>query len=217
MSSDVEAFDKHAGDYDKWFDSAEGKVLFELEAASARLLMKGLEHPFLEIGVGTGRFAEALGIEYGIDPSKEVLKIAEMRGIKAETASGDKLPFKDESFGGVFILFTLCFVENPEKVISEAKRVLKKNGGLIAGIINKESLWGQLYARKKAEGHSIYKYAKFYSVNEVKEMIEKAGLRVDSYSSTLCQPPSVKPGKEVANNRLVKDAGFVCIRADKSV
>ncbi|MBI4827106.1 MAG: methyltransferase domain-containing protein [Nitrospirae bacterium] len=217
MSSVVDAFDKYAEDYDEWFDSAEGKVLFKLEAASARLLMKGLEHPFLEIGAGTGRFAEALGIEYGIDPSKEVLKIAEMRGIKAETASGEKLPFKDESFGGVLILFTLCFVENPEKVISEAKRVLKTGGGLIVGIINRESLWGKLYAVKKAEGHPIYKHATFYSVNDIKDIIEKAGLSVDSYASTLCQPPSEKPVKEVINNRLVKNAGFICIRAGKSV
>lgn len=98
-----EIFNLYAEDYDKWFDSQEGKVLFELEADAVRLLMKDLEHPFLEIGVGTGRFAKALGIECGVDPSHEVLKIAKKRGIKVKMATGEKLSFEDKSFGGVFI------------------------------------------------------------------------------------------------------------------
>lgn len=215
MSSTVDAFDNFAEDYDKWFDSDIGKVLFRLEADAIRVLMNDLEHPFLEIGVGTGRFAEALGIDYGIDPSQKVLKIAENRGIQVELSTGGELPFKDKSFGGVFILFTMCFVERPFEVIAEAKRVLNVGGGLIVGIINRESLWGKLYAVKKAEGHPIYKHAKFYSINDVKEIIEKTGLRVDSYSSTLCQPPSIKPVNEVVNNKLIKDAGFICIKAKK--
>ncbi|MCL4475960.1 MAG: class I SAM-dependent methyltransferase, partial [Nitrospirae bacterium] len=56
-------------------------------------------------------------------------------------------------------------MEDPEKVLSEAKRVLDKGGGLIIGFINRDSLWGQLYMKKKAEGHLIYRYARFYSVD----------------------------------------------------
>ena len=212
-SNAVSAFDKYAEEYDKWFDSPEGKVLFELEADAVRLLMKGLEHPFLEIGAGTGRFANALGIEYGIDPAQAALKIAEKRGIKVKFATGEKLPFEDKSFDGVFILFTLCFVKEPQKVISEAKRVLKTAGGLIVGIINRESSWGASYMEKRAEGHPIYKYAKFYSVNEVVKMLEMADMSVEAYSSTLCQPPSDKPNKEDAHNKLIEEAGFICILA----
>lgn len=211
MNSNIEVFDLYAEDYDRWFNSPEGRVLFELELEAVRLLIKGLEKPFLEIGVGTGRFAKELGIDFGIDPSSKVLEIAKERGIKVKKAKGEKLPFKDGSFGAVFLLFTLCFVENPEKVISEAKRVLKKDGGLIVGIINKESLWGQFYIKKKAEGHPIYKYARFNSINEVVEMAEKAGMTVEAYSSTLCQPPSETPHKEAVYKGLVEGAGFVCI------
>lgn len=215
MISVAEAFDQYAEDYDRWFDSPEGRVLFEMELEAVRLLMGGIEKPFLEIGVGTGRFAKELGIDFGIDPSSRVLEIAERRGINVKEASGENLPFNDESFGGVFVLFTLCFVENPERVLSEAKRVLKQGGGLIIGIINRESLWGQLYLKKKAEEHPIYKYAKFYSINEATEMIEKAGLSVETYSSTLCQSPSEIPHKEIVHEGLVEGAGFVCILARK--
>jgi ubiquinone/menaquinone biosynthesis C-methylase UbiE len=215
FSDATKAFDHYAEDYDKWFDSPEGRVLFKMEVEAVRLLLKDLKKPFLEIGVGTGRFAEELGIEFGVDPSSHVLEIAERRGIKVRKAKGEYLPFKDESFGAAFLLFTLCFVENPEKVISEAKRVLKKDGGMIVGIINRESPWGQLYMKKKAEGHPIYRYARFYSINEVVKMIKKTGMVVHEYSSTLCQLPS-ETHKEGVHEGLVEGAGFVCICAGKT-
>lgn len=211
MRGAVEAFDLYAEDYDGWFDSIEGRLLFKMEVEAVRLLMKNLEKPFLEVGVGMGRFARELGIEFGIDPSLRALKMAERRGIKVKEARGEELPFMDGSFGGLFMLFTICFVDDPEKLLSEAKRVLKNGGGLIVGIINRESAWGELYMKKKAEGHPIYKHAKFYSIDEIIEMVGKTGMAVEAYSSTLCQPQLETPYG--VHDRLIKDAGFVCIRA----
>lgn len=215
-SNAVSAFDKFAEEYDRWFDSIEGRGLFRMEVEAVKLLMKNLEKPFLEVGVGTGRFAKELGIEFGIDPSHRALEIAERRGIKVKEAKGENLPFKDGSFGTVFLLFTICFVDEPEKVFSEIKRVLKKGGGLIVGIINRESLWGELYMKKKSEGHPMYKHARFYSIDEMIEMVEKAGMAINGYSSTLCQSPSEKPYKEAVHKGLAEDAGFVCILANKN-
>jgi ubiquinone/menaquinone biosynthesis C-methylase UbiE len=215
MKGVVEAFDQHAEDYDRWFDTPEGQILFKIEVDAVRLLMKNLKRPFLEIGVGTGRFAKELGIDTGIDLSLKLMEIAKKRGIAVEKAKGESLPFRDKSFGTVFILFTLCFIEDPEMVLFEAKRVLKIGGRLIIGIINKESSWGQLYLQKKAEGHPIYRYATFYTVYEVVKMIEHAGMTVEAYSSTLCQPPHEILHEEAAYNELNKKAGFVCILARK--
>jgi SAM-dependent methyltransferase len=94
------------------------------------------------------------------------------------------------------ILCTLCFVNEPGMVIAEAKRVLKNGGGLILGIINRESPWGKLYQAKKAEGHPIYQHARFYNINEVETLLHDSELTVDAYSSTLCQPPSDAPHEE---------------------
>lgn len=211
----AEAFSLHAEDYDRWFDDPNGRILFELEVKAIRILMRDLIPPFLEIGVGSGRFAEALGIRYGVDPADALLEMARKRGINAEKASGEKLPFSNRIFGGVFILFTLCFVKDPTLVLSEAKRVLRNDGGLILGIINRESPWGELYARKKAEGHPIYRHARFFIIDEVSSMLEKSAMRVEAYSSTLRQPPSETPYKEPVHDELVEGAGFLCILARK--
>jgi ubiquinone/menaquinone biosynthesis C-methylase UbiE len=144
-----------------------------------------------------------------------MLIMALTRGIKTKKAEGEALPFPDDSFGAVFILFTICFVRDPEKVLAEAKRVLKPGGGLIIGFINRESPWGELYMKKKGEGHPIYKNANFYTVGDIVTMIKKAGMKIKAFSSTLCQSPSEMPYKEPIHNDFVKDAGCVCILAGK--
>jgi len=215
MSKASEAFDAYASEYDKWFDSAEGKVLFASEVGTVRPLMMNLEHPFLEIGVGTGRFARELGIDEGIEPSVQAMALATKRGIKVHRATGDNIPFADASFGAVFILFTLCFVEIPEKVLSEAERVLQPGGCVIVGIINRESAWGGLYMRKKAEGHPLYTYARFYSARELSAMLKTAGLNIEASASSLFQLPSDHPYREESHPGLSEDAGFICVRARK--
>jgi len=215
MSKATEAFDAHAAEYDKWFESAEGRALFASEIGAIRPLMMDLEHPFLEIGVGTGRFAKELRIDEGIDPSEQALSFARERGVKAQRATGENLPFPDASFGAVFILFTLCFVETPGKVLSEAERVLKPGGCVIVGIINRESAWGSFYMQKKAEGHPIYRRARFYSADELSALLKTAGLHVDASTSSLFQLPMNNPFREEPRPGLSKEAGYICIRARK--
>ncbi|HEY7803855.1 MAG TPA: hypothetical protein VIC30_05410, partial [Orrella sp.] len=68
LPAGAQVFDKHAADYDAWFDSPKGRALFELELKVLRALKPNTDS-WLEIGTGSGRFAQALGIEYGAEPS----------------------------------------------------------------------------------------------------------------------------------------------------
>jgi len=190
---------------------------FQLEVACIKLVCQALEQPFLEIGIGTGRFAKALKIEYGIDISAAVLKFAKKRGIVVIRGKGENLPFINDSFGAVFIIVTLCFVDEPLKVLKEASRVLRDNGSIILGLILKESPWASFYKKKGEEGNVFYRIAKFYSFKELKAMIEKAGLKIEDVYSTIFQDPTEDAlHLEPARKGYFKDAGFIVMKLNKN-
>lgn len=215
MMNAAESFDRLAEEYDSWFDSPKGKMLFEAEVGAVKALMKDLKHPFLEIGVGSGRFAESLGIEQGIDPSDALIEKARKRGVDVVKGVGEALPYKDETFNAVFILLTLCFVNNPIKVLAEARRILKPGGGMITGIINSRSTWGLLYSKKKYESHPLYEHARFYTPSELVDLVGKGGMSVEAFSSTLLRSPFDDQSEELVLNGLREDAGYVCILSRK--
>ena len=80
-------------------------------------------------GWARGRFAQALGVELGIDPAAGAVRLAERRGIKVRQARGEALPFPDAAFGGVLMVATLCFANTtPSGLLREAARVLRPEG-----------------------------------------------------------------------------------------
>jgi SAM-dependent methyltransferase len=211
-----QVFDVSAKRYDAWYDKPFGKSAFNLEKACIESLCKNLRQPFLEVGVGTGRFAQALKIEYGIDVSTAVLEFATQREIITVRGRGESLPFVDSFFGGVFIVVTLCFVDEPTKVLKEASRVLKANGAVILGLILKESPWASFYREKGEAGNIFYKIATFYSFEELKVMGKKAGLEIAEISSTMFQTPTENVLRfESQENGYFKEAGFVVVKLRK--
>ncbi len=211
----INPFDRYAEEYERWFETSKGRILFQTEIEAVKLFIDDVQTPFLEIGVGTGIFSLALKIRFGIDPSYKASLISKKKGLLIALAKGEALPFKDNTFGAVFILFTLCFVDNPVEVLKEAYRSLRQGGRVILGFINKRSSWGQLYMKKKEEGHPFYSYAKFYDPDEIEELSIKAGFKNIIYSSTLLQPPGENPYFEKPHRMLLSDAGFICISGNK--
>ncbi len=208
-------FDSLAVKYDAWFDSEEGKKLFPLELEAVKQLVEGEPKPWVEIGVGSGRFAEKLGVEFGLDPSEELLKIAKRRGIKVKKGIGEMMPFDDESFGMVLLVVTICFVEEPETVLKEAHRILKENGSVVVGLVPAKSKWGQLYIEKGKKGHPFYSFAKFYAVEDVKKMMEKTGFGSFECRSTLYFEPESEQFSEEIKQECDETAGFVVIKGRK--
>ena len=209
-------FDIFAERYDKWYEKSFGKSAFHLEKACIESLCENLKQPFLEVGLGTGRFAEALRIEYGIDISVGVLELAKKRGVAVIRGRGERLPFIDKSFGAVFIIVTLCFVDEPLKVLEEAERILRDNGGIILGLILRESPWASFYKKKGEAGNVFYKIAKFHSSKELEVMVEKAGLRIVETSSTIFQAPTENPLHfEPTRKGYFEEAGFIAMKLRK--
>ena len=213
-NSAVSPFNDLAAEYDAWFDK-EGSLIFFIEVQAFRTLLPSLPKPWLEIGVGSGRFAQALGIETGVDLSIKLVEMARKRGINAFLGRGEEELFDEESFGTVFLIVTLCFLDSPLEVLREANRILTPTGKIVLGLVLKESPWGRFYQAKKAEGHRFYKYATFYSCDEVIRLIVQAGFLTEKVVSTLFQKPGGVRHVEELKEGYSPDAGFTIIVAGK--
>jgi SAM-dependent methyltransferase len=216
VSAMASVFDPLASHYDAWFDG-EGESVFAIEIQAFRSVLDLLPKPWLEIGVGSGRFAQALGIETGLDPSIRLLEMARRRGVNAFLGQGEQAPFQGHVFGTVFLIVTLCFLDSPSMVLRQVDRLLKEGGKLVLGLVLRESPWGRFYQAKKEKGHRFYKYATFYSFEEVGALLEQAGFAIEEVISTLFQKPGEVRGMESPLKGLSPDAGFVVIVARRMI
>jgi ubiquinone/menaquinone biosynthesis C-methylase UbiE len=87
----------------------------------------------LQIGCGPEDVINylSLGKRYAVDPLADFYKKKfnlDYNGLDLLQARGEELPFPDNSFDIVVLSNVLDHVENPEKVLSEAARILKKGG-----------------------------------------------------------------------------------------
>lgn len=202
-------FNKYYKQYDAWYEKNKYAYLSELEAIKKVLPKSGRG---LEIGVGTGRFAHPLGITIGIDPAKNMIKIARQRGVDVLAGSGESLSFKNTTFDYVVIIITLCFVKDPSKVLQETNRVLKKHGKVIICIIDKNSFLGKYYLKKKS---IFYHRAHFFSAEELTELLKTMGFNITSHYQTMFTFPD-KMNSIDQPQRGFSRGGFIIMSAQKS-
>lgn len=206
----MSSFDSIAEAYDQWFDSPEGRAIFRTELACLLSVSPQFGGRWIEIGVGTGRFASALGIQEGIDPSAPMLEIANRRGVHVTLGTAEQIPFPENTFDGILMALTLCFVNDAETALSECRRVLRPSGKLLLGIIRSDSPWGREYIRKAGEGHPIYSRAHFRTADETLKLVETSGFELTRAMSALFWRPDQKPPKKPPVKRgIASDAGFL--------
>lgn len=120
----------------EWATKRESKAERELR----RVAGAKVSGRVLELGVGVGANWPYLPPELayvGIEPDPYMLRRARKRAaatgrqLTVEQARAEELPFEDESFDTVLVTLTLCTVEDPQRALSEAQRVLKPGGSLI--------------------------------------------------------------------------------------
>ncbi|MEJ2051122.1 MAG: class I SAM-dependent methyltransferase [Calditrichota bacterium] len=127
----IDPFEQHAKQYEAWF--SEHPYVYESELEAVRELLPPSDSG-LEIGVGSGRFAEPLGIQQGVEPSEQMRRIAEQRGITTKRGKAEHLPYRKESFDLALMVTTLCFLDNVDQSFREVRRILKPGGTISAGI-----------------------------------------------------------------------------------
>lgn len=206
----VKPFENYPFQYEDWFEKNKFAYLSELKAIEEQLPNSGNG---IEIGVGSGRFAAPLGIKIGIEPSKRMREIAKRRGIVAIGGVAEFLPFRNSLFDFALMVTTICFLDNIETAFKEAYRVIRTNGQLIIGFVDKDSPIGRLYQKRKKES-VFYKIATFYSVDEVIYYLRKTGFKEFDFSQTIFHHLSA-----IKDIETIKDGygegSFVVVKAKK--
>jgi ubiquinone/menaquinone biosynthesis C-methylase UbiE len=204
-------FDAHFERYDHWFEAHRAAYISELLALRTFVPWEG--HG-LEIGVGTGRFAGPLGIAMGLDPSDVMLARAAARGVETTKGIAEELPFPDRSFDYALIVTTICFVDSPDRMLAEAHRVLRPDGKLIIGFIDRHSEIGRGYLEHQSES-VFYREAVFYSAAEVGDLLQAQSFKALASGQTLFRPLAesteiepVRPG--------TGDGAFVVVMAERA-
>jgi len=179
----IEVFDNYVEDYEAWYDKY--PEVYESELAAIREQLTKLPENIrgIEVGVGTGRFAQPLGIKEGIEPSEEMAKKAITRNVEILKGVAENLPYGDLQFD--FVLFvTVCHLENIKLAIEQVHRVLKHKGSIIIGFLDKDQSIAKEYVERR-QYSTFFKKANFYTVNYIKQIVEEAGFKNLEFNQTL--------------------------------
>lgn len=163
----IQAYNRYASVYDALFGSVQRPGIRRMAGAVSKLASKKV----LEVGIGTGLtldlYPEDTAIT-GIDISDEMLELArkranklKSRNIQLELMDAEQLQFPDNSFDCVTVPYVLSVTPNPDRLISEIRRVCRPNGHIV--IVNH------------------FSGSKFWSLPErlVRSIADKIGFRSD--------------------------------------
>jgi SAM-dependent methyltransferase len=207
----TKAFDNNVNAYDAWFDIHEASYKLEIEAVRQLLPRTG---EGVEIGVGTGRFAKPLGIHLGIEPSSAMRAIAIKKGINVLDGIAEALPLENESCDYALFVTTICFLDSLEKAFSEAHRILYPGGFIVIGFIEKESVLGKKYEKRKSESE-FYRDATFYTVEEIVKVLKSTGFTNFKFVQTLFSDTG-KSSHRQAVKEGYGEGSFIVLRAQKN-
>lgn len=138
----------------------------------------------IDIGSGPGRdglLLQKAGKEVVcVDASEAMVKLSSKRGLESILSGFNKLPFKDQSFEGVWSYTALLHI--PKKSINtplkEIFRVLKPSGIFALGLIE-----GDTEEYKESSGVNMPRWFSFYEKDEVENICKEHGFNLVYFES----------------------------------
>jgi len=150
----------------------------------------------LEIGFGTGqsiiqlaKLVRPTGMVHGIDISEGMLKLTNEKiaksGISSENvvlkcADASQLPYADNLFDAVYMVFTLELFDTPEipLVLSEVKRVLKETGRIVVAALSKRNYENSMATKLYEWFHENMEFVANCRPIYVQNVVENSGFSV---------------------------------------
>lgn len=143
-----------------------------------KLFLPKLKGNILDVGCWTKPYKSLatnctsyIGLEY--DTKEETLNDFNNKKIADYYYDGETFPFEDESFDNVFSSQVLEHVPNPERIIYEMSRVLKKDGLILLSI--------PFVFPEHMQPYDFYRYTTF----GIKNLLEKNNFKILELHKTL--------------------------------
>ncbi len=168
-----------------WFGDFKGKLLFKSdlwdEVKNTKLLL----------------WAHKKGAKcFGIDISLKVLKAVkkEAKYVRAKYGDVRKIPFPNSSFDFIVSIGTVEHFPDTSKALREMRRILKPDGVAMISIPVKYDLWGRFLFIGFLQKLGIYNYGYEiqYKRGEFKNLLEKAGFKIEDKEGYLIFPSPLR-------------------------
>ena len=235
MGMDVkQKFDGYADQYDEWFMKNDKLFTSEL-----RLFLKVLGDiegkRLLSVGCGSGLFESYIDCSNveGIEPSVDMGKIAEKRGvnvIKYGTIEDVDLP--ENTYDIIYFNGSSSYMEDLTPVYEKSLKALVDGGKLILLDVPKESAFGLMYLLGKSLGTYDHPYLEgtmpelpyplalassgvWHSTEEKIEVLKNLGIKDFNFYQTLVKNPLYTNEEPEEVSEGYKSGGYVAIIAKK--
>lgn len=187
-------------EYAHWRETYLGSLTERVEEAAIFRFAGDLRGKrLLDLGCGDGTYSIAASQRgahvTGVDISEAMLESARRRalaiGVSAEwrRASAESLPYESETFDIVLAVTILCFLREPLHVMHEVRRVLRPGGSFVIGELGRYSSWALLRRVRGWLGSSMWREAHFWTIGELRELLQQAGFRVTASRGCVYYPP----------------------------
>ena len=227
-------FDGYASQYDEWFMKNDRLFTSEL-----RLFKKVLGDitgkKLLSVGCGSGLFESYIDCSNveGIEPSEDMGKIAEKRGVNViKYGMIEDVALPDQTYDIIYFNGSSSYMEDLKPVYEKSLRALKPGGKLILLDVPKESAFGFMYLLGKSLNTYDHEYLKdtmpelpyplalaasgvWHSTEEKINVLKDLGITKFEFYQTLIKNPlyTNEEPEEVAEG--YKSGGYVAIVAEK--
>ena len=131
METNAKMFDGYADKYDQWFLT--NNRVFESELKLLHACLNPLKKDkILSVGCGSGLFESALKreydiiVEYGLEPSTDMAKIAEKRGVKVEIGDAETILLKAEEYDVIYLNGCSTYIADLSSAYRNCYNALKK-------------------------------------------------------------------------------------------